>query len=113
MLRESWSRPVRVVTVAGAFVFSPVIARAQVPRVQRVMEIGCEDCGDARQLASVWDVVVSESGDVLIVDRDAPTLRLFDKSGRVLWTRGRPGDGPGEYRYAMRSALGTDGTVQV
>ena len=41
------------------------------------------------------------------------SLRLFDKSGRIVWARGRPGAGPGEYRFAMRAALGPDGTVQV
>ena len=88
-------------------------AGAQVPKVERVIEIGCEDCGDARQFASTWDVMVTEVGDVLVVDRDAPTLRLFDKTGKSLWTRGRPGSGPGEYRFAMRAALGPDGVVQV
>ena len=91
----------------------PALVWPQVPRVERVSEIGCEDCGDARQLSSTWDVAVSEAGDVLVVDRDAPTLRLFDKTGKVLWGRGRPGAGPGEYRFAMRAALGPNGTVQV
>src|SRR5215218_8718696 len=92
---------------------SPEFAAAQVPRIERLIEIGCEDCGDARQLASNWDVAVTESGDVLVVDRDAPTLRMFDRTGRPVWTRGQPGAGPGEYRYAMRAAIGPGGTVQV
>jgi len=50
---------------------------------------------------------------VLVVDRDAPTLRMFDKLGRPLWSRGRPGAGPSEYRYAMRAAVAPDGSVQV
>jgi len=91
----------------------PASGRAQAPRVERVTEIGCEDCGDARQLASTWDVAVNEAGDVLAVDRDAPTLRLFDKTGRVVWGRGRPGAGPGEYRFPMRGTFGPNGTVQV
>jgi hypothetical protein len=93
--------------------FGSSFAGAQVPKVERVIEIGCEDCGDARQFASTWDVMVTEAGNVLVVDRDAPTLRLFDKAGKSLWTRGRPGSGPGEYRFAMRAALGRDGVVQV
>ena len=88
-------------------------AMGQIPKVERVREIGCEDCGDARQFSSTWDVMVTEAGDVLVVDRDAPTLRLFDKTGKPLWTHGRPGSGPGEYRFAMRAALGPDGVVQV
>ena len=92
---------------------NPVAIGAQVPRIERLVEIGCEDCGDARQLASNWDVVVTETGSVLVVDRDAPTLRMFDRTGRSVWTRGRPGAGPGEYGYAMRAAIGPGGAVQV
>jgi hypothetical protein len=86
---------------------------AQVPRIERALEIGCEDCGDARQFSSIWDVAVTDAGQVLVVDRDAPTLRMFDKTGRLSWSRGRPGAGPGEYRYAMRAALGAGGSVHV
>ena len=88
-------------------------AAAQIPRVERLVEIGCEDCGDARQFASTWDIAVTPAGDVLVVDRDAPTLRMFDKVGRPIWGRGRPGAGPGEYRFAMRAAVTPDGSVHV
>ena len=89
------------------------VAGGQIPRLERLTEIGCEDCGDARQLSSTWDVAVNEAGDVLVIDRDAPTLRMFDKAGRPLWGRGRPGSGPGEYRFAMRAGMGPGGMVQV
>jgi len=88
-------------------------AHSQVPRLERLTEIGCQDCGDARQLSSTWDVAVNEAGDVLVIDRDAPTLRMFDRTGRSVWGRGRPGAGPGEYRFAMRAAMGPGGTVHV
>jgi hypothetical protein len=96
-----------------ALALAPAAVAAQSPRIERLAEIGCADCGDARQLASTWDIAVAESGDVLLVDRDAPTLRLFDRAGRVVWSRGRPGAGPGEYRFPMRAAFGPNGTVQV
>ena len=91
----------------------PVAVGAQVPRIERLVEIGCEDCDDARQLASNWDVALTETGSVLVVDRDAPTLGMFDPTGRSVWARGRPGAGPGEYGYAMRAAIGPGGAVQV
>jgi len=107
-------RPSFVATLATpATLLLASLASGQAPRVERLVEIGCEDCDDARQLSSTWDVAVTEAGDVLAVDRDAPTLRLFDKSGRIVWARGRPGAGPGEYRFAMRAAFGPDGTVHV
>src|SRR5688572_9738459 len=107
-------RPSIVATLASPATFLLAsLTSGQAPRVERLVEIGCEDCGDARQLSSTWDVAVTEAGAVLVVDRDAPTLRLFDKSGRIVWARGRPGAGPGEYRFAMRAAPGPDGTVHV
>jgi hypothetical protein len=38
-------------------------AAAQVPRLDRTLEIGCEDCGDSRQFASIWDVAVTDAGE--------------------------------------------------
>ncbi|HUQ84421.1 MAG TPA: hypothetical protein VM076_24925 [Gemmatimonadaceae bacterium] len=112
MRRGSWRGAAGVLGCVVVAVVSDG-AVAQLPRIERLTEIGCEDCGDARQLASTWDVAVTESGDVMVVDRDAPTLRLFDRTGKPVWGRGRPGAGPGEYRYAMRAALGRDGVAQV
>ena len=111
-------RPSRRLLFAAAVASATTIlitelAGGQAPRLERVTEIGCEDCGDARQLASTWDVSTNEAGDVLVADRDAPTLRMFDKTGRLLWTVGRPGAGPGEYRYTIRAALGPNGSVHV
>ena len=99
------------VAVLGSVVAAP--ATSQVPKLERITEIGCEDCADARQFSSLGDVSVNEAGDVLVVDRDAPTLRMFDKTGKPLWGRGRPGAGPGEYRFAMRAAMGPNGSVHV
>jgi hypothetical protein len=108
-------RPFRlsVMGAVGACLVLATRGEGQVPKLERIAEIGCADCGDARQLSSTWDVAVNETGDVLVVDRDAPTLRMFDKTGRSLWGRGRPGAGPGEYRFAMRAAMGPGETVQV
>ena len=85
---------------------------AQLPTVARVGEIGCSDCGTAAQFATIRDVAVTDSGFVLVVSSEAPTLRLFDRDGRVRWTAGREGTGPGEYRLPTRAAFGPRG-VQV
>lgn len=84
----------------------------QVPTLSRVGEIGCSDCGSAAQFATIRDVAVTDSGWVLVVSSEAPTLRLFDRDGRVRWTAGREGTGPGEYRLPTRAAVGPRG-VQV
>jgi hypothetical protein len=105
----------RMVARAAAVVVAlPAGADSQAaPQLRRLADIGCADCGDARELSSTWDVAVTERGDVLVVDRDAPMLRLFDRTGRLVWGRGRPGAGPGEYRFPMRAAIGPDGSIEV
>jgi hypothetical protein len=87
-------------------------AYAQLPTLARVGEIGCSDCGTAAQFATIRDVAASDSGFVLVVSSEEPTLRYFDRTGAVRWTAGRAGTGPGEYRLPTRAALGPR-TIQV
>ncbi len=87
-------------------------ATGQLPTLVRTADIGCSDCGGPGQFAVIHDVAVNDSGDILVVSADAPTLRLFDRSGRSLWSTGRDGTGPGEFRLAIRAALGP-GVIQV
>jgi hypothetical protein len=87
-------------------------AYAQLPTLTRAGEIGCSDCGTAAQFATIRDVVVGDSGHVLVLSSEEPTLRYFDRSGAVRWTAGRAGTGPGEYRLPTRAALGPRG-IQV
>lgn len=93
-------------------VIATVGVSAQVPNLVQVAEIGCSDCGTAAQFATILDLTVTASGDVLVVSTEAPTLRYFDRSGAVRWTAGRGGTGPGEYRLPTRAVLGPRG-VQV
>jgi hypothetical protein len=81
-------------------------ASAQGPTLQRVGEIGCSDCGGAAQFATILDLSLTDSGTVLVVSSEEPTLRMFDRSGRVLWSSGRTGAGPGEYRLPIRAVVG-------
>ena len=87
-------------------------ASAQVPTLTRIGEIGCSDCGSAAQFATISDVAATDSGGVLVLSSEAPTLRFFDRSGAVRWTAGRPGTGPGEYRLPIRVVIGPSG-IQV
>ena len=96
------ARPSVVATVATPATFLLAsLAFGQAPRVERLVEIGCEDCGDARQLSSTWDVAVTEAGDVAAVDRDAPTLRLRQVRAHRVGARAT-GCGPG--RVSLRDA---------
>jgi hypothetical protein len=97
--------------IAALFTISATAA-AQAPTLARVATIGCSECGGAAQFATIRDVVLLPSGDVLTVNSEAPTLRAFRPDGTVLWTSGRDGAGPGEYRNPMRAVSGPDG-IQV
>ena len=87
-------------------------AAAQLPTLTRVGEIGCSDCATPARFATIMDVAATDSGGVLVVGSEEPTLRMFDRSGKILWTAGRNGTGPGEYRLAMKAAIGARG-IQV
>src|SRR5688500_2739132 len=100
------------VVLAFATAVSPD-ARGQLPTVEKLTEIGCLECTGPAQFSEIHDVAVSDSGELVVADRSAPMLRVFDRSGRVLWTGGRSGGGPGEYRYPMRVAIGPNRSITV
>jgi hypothetical protein len=81
--------------------------------VTRVATIGCDACGDTRELGRISDLAVSASGSVLIAGQDAPVLRLFARDGTPLRQMARPGSGPGEFRFPMRASFGPGGTIHV
>jgi hypothetical protein len=88
-------------------------AQAATPAITRKLTIGCESCGGPAQFGSIWDVSISAQGEVLVTDRDPPMLRRFDASGKVVWTGGRRGQGPGEFALPVRAALTGQGIVVV
>jgi hypothetical protein len=92
--------------------FASLTASAQVPTLAKVGEIGCSDCGSAAQFATITDLAATDSGSVLVLSPEAPTLRFFDRSGALRWTSGRTGTGPGEYRLPIRVVIAPLG-VQV
>jgi hypothetical protein len=73
--------------------------------MQRDVTFGCESCGGASQFSGIFDVAVSARGEILVADRDAPMLRLFDAAGKAVWSGGTSGRGPGEYQLVIRSAF--------
>lgn len=88
-------------------------AHAQVPALQRDLTLGCDGCPAAGGFARINDIAVSPSGGILVAERDAPMLRVFDATGKPVWQGGTKGGGPGEYTTISRAFLRDDGRVVV
>jgi hypothetical protein len=86
---------------------------AQAPTVTRKLTIGCESCAGASQFSTIYDVSVSSTGQVLVTNKDAPMLRLFDQTGTSIWAGGQKGKGPGEFLMPYRSTIVDSGMVIV
>jgi hypothetical protein len=91
----------------------PSLVLAQLPTVEKLTTIGCAECAGPTQFATIYDVAVTDSGDIVVADKSPPMIRAFDRTGRVLWSGGRSGGGPGEYRFPMRVVIGPDRGVSV
>jgi hypothetical protein len=61
----------------------------------------------------VSDVAVTSTGRVIVLDRRAGAMRLFDTRGRNLGSLGRPGRGPGEFVSPTRLTTDAEGRLFV
>jgi hypothetical protein len=69
--------------------------------------------GEDAAFAEITGGAVGNDGAVYVVDRLQCRVYAFSAAGRLLWTTGRKGDGPGEYRMPYRVAASPDGSVLV
>ena len=88
-------------------------AFSQAPTVTRNFTLGCADCGGALQFSSFQTLEISSKGEILVADRDNPMLRLFDATGKPIWSGGQKGKGPGEYQHILRAAFRPDGGLDL
>ena len=103
----------QLILAAGTLAAVATAGSSQVPTVERVVQIGCDDCAGPTQFSTIFDVAVTDSGDIVVADRSAPMIRAFDRTGRPLWSTGRSGNGPGEFVFPTRVAIGPDRGVSV
>ncbi|MCY4574374.1 MAG: hypothetical protein OXF01_16445, partial [Gemmatimonadetes bacterium] len=73
-----------------------------------LVRIGLLDGPDEYLFGSITGAVRLEDGSVVVADESIPEVRLFDAGGRHVWTSGRDGEGPGEYKglWLLRGCLG-------
>jgi hypothetical protein len=98
--------------LAGAALAATAVG-AKVPSLTKEFSIGCAECGDARQFASIQEVALLADGRIVVADRDDPMIRLFGADGAPVWAKGRRGAGPGEYQYVIRIAPAASGGLVV
>ena len=60
--------------------------------------IGVLDGDEAYQFFGVVDAHRRRDGSLAVIDRSR-TIRVFDSVGAHMWTAGREGEGPGEFRW--------------
>lgn len=81
---------------------------------EEVLRLGGADDGP-EAFFQVYDrsVAVAPQGTIYVMDQGNHRLRAFDDRGRPLWSAGREGQGPGEFRVPTGVAANPDGTVSV
>jgi hypothetical protein len=88
-------------------------AHAQAPTLAPVAAFGCENCSDLTLFAGISALAVGPAGEILIADRSAPLVRIFDSQGRSLSSFARSGSGPGELRSPIALARRADKSVHL
>lgn len=75
------------------------------------LSIGDLTGGEAYLLGSIWDLAMTEDGDIWVYDSYLKRIRSFDRNGEFLRYVGRGGEGPGEYRYVLAMDRYPDDTM--
>ncbi len=78
-----------------------------------LVRVGLLDGPDEFLFGNITGAVRLEDGSVVVADESIFEIRMFDARGRHVWTSGRRGEGPGEYKgiRLMRGCPGATVTV--
>jgi len=75
-------------------------------------EMSLENRGGSDELFSnVYDFDVDNEGNIYVLDRRAPYIRIFDREGRFLRSFGKKGQGPGEFQVPTFLEISPDGRL--
>lgn len=75
-----------------------------------LVRIGILDGPMEYMFGEVTGAIRLQDGSVVVVDEQSYEVRMFDGGGRHMWTRGREGEGPGEYE-GLRLLRGCPGAA--
>ena len=102
----------RGATILGVLILS-ASAGAQPVRLTPLTTIGCESCDGPLLLTRVQAVAIAPDRRILVADRTAPHVRIFDATGRPVAAFGRRGQGPGELGTPMAISVAPNGNIEV
>lgn len=68
---------------------------------------------DTAPIARLASLTIATNGTILIADLSEGNVKVYSDSGRLLRTLGRKGDGPGEFRQPIYTAVDPSGRIYV
>ena len=80
---------------------------------QEVFRVGSFDGPEWQQFGVILEVAFDGAGNLYLLDFQAHRVVVVDQGGQLARVMGRPGDGPGEFRFPTRLATTADGRVVV
>ena len=76
-------------------------ALSQLPKLTPLARIGCESCSGDSLFTGIHAVSVASDGRIVVADKTAPRIRIFDRMGKLAQSFGRSGNGPGEFQLPV------------
>lgn len=107
------SRSALAAAALAVVVLTAIPAAAQAPRLAFDHSIGCDFCEGPELFREIQSITITDGGDIIATDGDAPHVRVFMSDGSIGQTLGPEGDGPGELRTPLRAFRRADGTLTV
>jgi hypothetical protein len=111
---ESWAGSVDTLSSGVVVVTNPsrgLWGADQQWRVEEVLRIGEPDGTSAAVFGRIGRIEIDADGRIYVFDSQANELRIFNGDGSHSHTRGRSGEGPGEFRSLIGTAVAPDGTL--
>lgn len=102
-----------IVMIALGSIALPTLVAQQVVRLESVVRIGCAQCDGPDLFSKVSALALTSGGTVIVGDEGDKPVRMFDRTGRLIWAGGRKGNGPGEIGHVSYLSAREDGTWDV
>ena len=102
-----------VPAAAQEIVELPAEDRPIAPDFEEVFRVGSLDGPDWQQFGAILEVAFDGEGNLYLLDFQAQRVVVVDQRGQLARVIGRPGDGPGEFRFPGHLAVMADGRVVV